>query len=110
MLRILLGILILLNHTLCHGIQVYSPELYEANRLALNGLWALAEPAVNVFFLISGYFRITASKNKTIKLISMFIFYGTIMSLFSFCHGDISLTKLVFWSIMSWKNYWFIGT
>lgn len=69
LLKLVLALMIVVNHSIGHGLEQYDAALYENSKIALGFLWGVCNPAVNVFFIISGYFLIKRSVNKFIVLL-----------------------------------------
>lgn len=86
-LRIILAILIIMNHSIGHGIKIIDYNLYMSNQIFLNLIWTFANPAVNIFFLISGYFGIKRNKKSAIYFLETMIIIGTVSSIVSFFVG-----------------------
>ena len=76
LLKLVLALMIVVNHSIGHGLEQYDAALYENSKIALGFLWGVCNPAVNVFFIISGYFLIKRSVNKFIVLLEPQLDFG----------------------------------
>lgn len=107
-LKIMLAILIIMNHSIGHGIKTIDYNLYTSNQIFLNLIWALANPAVNIFFLISGYFQIKRNKKSAIYFLETMIIIGTVSSIVSFFLGNMTVFSIVKAIILPWSSWWFM--
>lgn len=109
-LRILLGILIFSNHAIYHGFYTYANELVTGHEVEFDIIWALANPAVNCFFIISGYFGIRCTRRKLVSFLtpvytSAFLLFAVALYL-----GEVdSIIVALFKSVMPWEIWWFIA-
>ena len=109
-LRVILIFMIIIHHLLLRGEGV---RLLESGMY--NGEWiypvlnVLTVSAVNVFFLISGYFRIKFKFDKIIKMIiSVYVIYYFINIIFLYV-GEMELTNDVLKGFaFPISKYWFI--
>lgn len=106
LLRIIAMSMILIGHFMLHGIgeSAISREIY-----VLFTTYCVC--GVNLFFLISGYFRIKASVRNVSKLIFTLFFWGCVNLLLLYSVGEyVSVSdwlSLIFFPI-SHSRYWFI--
>lgn len=107
-LKIMLAILIIMNHSIGHGIKTIDYNLYTSNQIFLNLIWAFANPAVNIFFLISGYFQIKRNKKSAIYFLETMIIIGTVSSIVSFFLGNMTVFSIVKAIILPWSSWWFM--
>ena len=104
-----MALLIVANHSIGHGIKELIPDLYEENYVLLSFITVLANPAVNCFYLISGYFGIRRSRSGFIKLmvpvvtVSIFLAIGEHFS----HYGGIG--TLIGTVLFPWMNWWFVA-
>ena len=49
LLKLVLALMIVVNHSIGHGLEQYDAALYENSKIALGFLWGVCNPAVNVF-------------------------------------------------------------
>ena len=66
--------------------------------------------AVNVYFLISGYFGIHFKWKKMLKLLGVIIFYSTCVYGVCVVLGleELSIKKTISYSVLSVRYYWFM--
>ena len=106
LLKLVLALMIVVNHSIGHGLEQYDAALYENSKIALGFLWGVCNPAVNVFFIISGYFLIKRSVNKFIVLLEPQLILAIIYLLvFGF-----TIKKAILNILFPWENWWFITT
>lgn len=106
LLRIVSMSMIIIHHFLVHVLYVGKSDI---------GLYRLFDPifiyGVNLFFLISGYFRINLSVKSLIKIVGLiFIFRVVSTTMFITWGGAVSfsdIVKLILFPI-SKSDYWFI--
>lgn len=106
LLKLVLALMIVVNHSIGHGLEQYDAALYENSKIALGFLWGVCNPAVNVFFIISGYFLIKRSVNKFIVLLEPQLILAVI---YLFVFG-FTIKKAILNILFPWENWWFITT
>lgn len=104
LLKLILAIMIIINHSIGHGLQECAFVLYENNKNLLDILWGVCNPAVNIFFLISGYFFIRRSKNKFLFLLESQL----IISIIYLAIFGSTVKKILLNLLFPWENWWFI--
>lgn len=114
-LRVLVMLMIVIHHCVVSGLHLndnLNGEIYCYN--ATNGLLSFINcyviVAVNVFFLISGYFTIKFKLNKFLKLLGMIIFYSSIIYIIFAGIGvvEISVKNIIKYSVLAFNEYWFM--
>ena len=110
LLRIILEILIFSNHAIYHGFYTYANELAVGHRIEFNAIWTLANPAVNCFFIIFGYFGIKCNKKKLISFLTSVYTSAILLFTVALCLGEVdSIIVVVFKALMPWEIWWFIA-
>lgn len=106
-LRVLLAFMIVANHSIGHGIKVFVPELFQQHFESLLAIQVITNPAVNVFFLISGYFGIRCNTEKMLKLLSSLYIYAIGIAVFLFVVEGWSFSIFLKSIAMPWEYWWF---
>lgn len=110
-LRIILMVFIIMHHLILNGIGMreITTNTFDKNELIYVGVNAYFIVAVNVFFIISGYYGIKFNIKKMIKLCLVVYFYYIIINSLFVLVGlekiNIHLIKNIIFPISS---YWFI--
>ena len=85
LLRIIAMLLIVFHHFAIHGIHRFNPGIYEALPTASKLFVDFSLPGglvgVGIFFMITGYFRISKEKISLLKVILEAMFYGICLSI-----------------------------
>ena len=108
LLRVVLAIFIAMNHIIGQGISVLDEELYTSNVLVYSIIQIVSNPAVNIFFLVSGFYGINIKLNKIFSLISMVYCWGILCSFLGVCTNIISIRQCFFLIVLPFERYWFI--
>ncbi|MDQ0196275.1 acyltransferase [Paenibacillus wynnii] len=111
LLRIILMLFIIMHHLLLNGFGLRGITMnnYDQLNILWGGINAFLVVAVNIFFIISGYYSIRISMKKIVNIALMVYFYFILISLCFVLLGkeqiNIDLIKSVIFPISS---YWFI--
>lgn len=108
LLKIVLAIMIVMNHSIGHGIKNIDYSIYENNKIMLDIIWSFTNPAVNIFFLISGYFGIKRTKKSGLTLLDNMLIIGFILGMISLFLGTMGLIDLIKSIVFPWSSWWFM--
>lgn len=113
LLRIVLIIMIIIHHILlnCFGIKSLIHNNFNENYLNALILNSFLVPAVNVFFLISGYFHIKFNHKNLFRIIFLvyFIYFFIYLLFLIFMPGNVNLHNINFKDmIFPIGDYWYI--
>jgi surface polysaccharide O-acyltransferase-like enzyme len=110
-LRILIMLFIIMHHMILNGFGLREIEMNNLEQLNIiwSGVNAFLVVSVNVFFIISGYYSIKFSLNKTVNIILVTYFYFIVINILFIILGkqDIGL-ELLKDIIFPVGSYWFI--
>jgi surface polysaccharide O-acyltransferase-like enzyme len=116
LLRLILMFLIVIHHSIVHGLQLKGisslydlPSLIQPNHMLMFSILnCLCIPAVNIFLLITGYFKLKPTKEKALKLGIAMLLYTIVFSTIPYIaiksYGSAISSLLIF----SHSAYWFI--
>jgi surface polysaccharide O-acyltransferase-like enzyme len=108
--------LIVIHHSIVHGLQLKGisslydlPSLIQPNHMLMFSILnCLCIPAVNIFLLITGYFKLKPTKEKALKLGIAMLLYTIVFSTIPYIaiksYGSAISSLLIF----SHSAYWFI--
>lgn len=119
-LRIFLMWMVVIHHAIVHGFGIYSlnkgisPDFSGGGGvLVLLGLNAFVIPAVNTFFLISGFFGINSNLKKVFRLLFQTMFYIILCSVLVFVFSGEKdfhqLLKQGMYLLAPFVKYWYIA-
>lgn len=114
-LRVLIMFMIVIHHCVVSGLNLNSNlnsgiDCNNAMNYLLACINSIVVVAVNVFFMISGYFTINFKLNKFLKLLGEISFYSfVIYIIFVFRGGEmLSVNNIVKYSLLAVNEYWFM--
>lgn len=99
--------MIVANHSIGHGIKTFVPELFQQHFREFLAIQVIANPAVNVFFLMSGYFGIKPKKEKMFKLLSIVYLYAIGISIFLLIVEGWDFSLILKSMFFPWEYWWF---
>ena len=114
-LRVLIMFMIVIHHCVVSGLHLNSNlnsgiDCNNMMNYLLVFINSIVVVAVNVFFLISGYFTINFKLNKFLMLLGEVIFYSFfIYIIFAIEGGEIlNVKNIMKYSILAVNEYWFM--
>jgi len=108
LLKIMLTLLIVAGHFTLHGVKTLNAPLFEEYYMSMLGISAVCMPAVNVFFLISGYFGIKSNVVKFSKLIEPMYLIGIGVALGAVIFSlDVGISFFVKSFLFPFEIWWF---
>lgn len=114
-LRVLVMFMIVIHHCVVSGLHLNENlnsgiNCNDMMNYLLVFINCIVVVAVNVFFLISGYFTINFKLNKFVKLLGQIIFYAFfIYILFVIVEGQsIDVKSIIRYSLLAVNEYWFM--
>lgn len=114
-LRVLVMFMIVIHHCVVSGLHLNENlnsgmDCNDMMNYLLVFINCIVVVAVNVFFLISGYFTINFKLNKFVKLLGQIIFYAFfIYILFVIVEGQsIDVKSIIRYSLLAVNEYWFM--
>jgi hypothetical protein len=115
LLRLILMFLIVVHHAFVHGLHLPSigstkvPMVIEQNHLLLfTTLECLCIPAVNVFVLMSGYFKLTPNFRKVLQMVVMLVLYTLVFSTGFYIYSGNRAMAFESLRFLSATPYWFM--
>lgn len=99
--------MIVANHSIGHGLKTLAPELFQQHFRVFLAIQVISNPAVNVFFLMSGYFGIKPKREKMFKLLSIVYLYAIGISIFLLIVEGWDFSLILKSIVFPWEYWWF---